>query len=173
MINGVKLICFYGPESTGKSVMAKHFAEIYQTEMVPEVAREIVTSNEFTAEDIIKIGKAQTARVIEKAKTANKFLFCDTDLITTQIYCQHYLKMVPPILLELEKQISYDAYFLFDIDVPWVTDGVRDLGLPSERTAMAEIFRVELQKRNQPFTRVHGNWNHRFSIVQSVISNIS
>ena len=86
MINGIHLICFYGPESTGKSTMAKFMAAHYQTEYVPEVAREMISSNNFTTEDIIQIGKAQNQRVREKLETANKVLFCDTDLITTQIY---------------------------------------------------------------------------------------
>ncbi|MBI3481387.1 MAG: AAA family ATPase, partial [Bacteroidetes bacterium] len=44
----MKLICFYGPESTGKSTMAKRLAEFYKTGFVPEVAREMITSNDFT-----------------------------------------------------------------------------------------------------------------------------
>ena len=67
----IKKICFYGPESTGKSAIAKHMAKLYHTEFVPEVSREIITSNDFTLEDIVRIGHAQTERVIEKTKTAN------------------------------------------------------------------------------------------------------
>lgn len=160
----VKKICFYGPESTGKSVMAKRFAEIFQTEFVPEVAREIVSSNEFTIEDIIRIGKAQTERVVEKTKIANKFIFCDTDLITTQIYCRHYLKIVPPILYQLEKQITYDTYFLFDIDVPWVEDGLRDLG--TQRAKMFDAFKDELEKRGISYTLVKGSWVERQQIIE-------
>src|SRR6516165_2870543 len=107
------LICFYGPESTGKSTMAKHFAELYDTEFVPEVAREIISSNDFSIDDIIRIGHAQTERVKEKLKTADKFLFCDTDLITTQIYSKKYLGVIPEILFKLENEIQYDKYFLF------------------------------------------------------------
>ncbi|UXE65284.1 MAG: ATP-binding protein [Chryseotalea sp. WA131a] len=164
MIDGIKLICFYGPESTGKSVMAKKFAEIYQTEFVPEVAKEIVSSNEFTIEDIIRIGKAQTERVMEKTKIANKFLFCDTDLITTQIYSRHYLKIVPPILYQLEKQITYDTYFLFDVDVPWVADGLRDLG--AHRAKMFDAFKDELEKRGISYTLVKGSWVERQQIIE-------
>jgi len=160
----VKLICFYGPESTGKSTMAKKMATHYQTEFVPEVAREIVSSNDFSLDDIVRIAKAQNERVKEKMKTANRFLFCDTDLITTQIYCRHYLKTVPSILHELEKEIKYDQYFLFDIDVPWVADGLRDLG--NERTEMFYVFKEELEKRDIQYTLVKGNWPKRASIIE-------
>lgn len=161
----VKKICFYGPESTGKSVMAKNMALHYQTEFVPEVAREIVSSNDFTFEDIIKIAKAQNARVVEKSKAANKLLFCDTDLITTQIYCRHYLKSIPPILFELEKEITYDQYFLFDIDVPWVADHLRDLG--ERRKEMFQTFEVELRNRQHSYHLVQGNWEEREKAIKA------
>ncbi len=155
----VKRICFYGPESTGKSTLAKRMAAIYSTEFVPEVSREMITSNDFTLDDIISIGHAQTQRVSEKTKVANKLLFCDTDLITTQIYCRHYLKEVPPILFELEKKITYDRYFLFDTDVPWVADGLRDLG--GRRVEMFEIFKNELDKRKISYQLLRGDFSTR------------
>jgi HTH-type transcriptional repressor of NAD biosynthesis genes len=157
--DSMKKICFYGPESTGKSTLAKRMAEIYHTEYVPEVSREMITSNDFTVEDIIRIGHAQTERVIEKSKIANKLLFCDTDLITTQIYSRHYLKVVPPVLFELEKKITYDQYFLFDIDVPWVDDGLRDLS--KRRQEMFAVFKTELDKRGINYELLQGSFADR------------
>jgi HTH-type transcriptional repressor of NAD biosynthesis genes len=169
-MNVVKKICFYGAESTGKSVMARHLAKVYHTEYVPEVAREIVNSNDFTVEDIINIAYAQTERVKEKTKTANRLLFCDTDLITTQIYCRHYLGVVPPILYELEKQIIYDQYFLFDIDVPWVADNMRDLG--NERGVMFDLFKHELEVRNIPYSLVRGDYKEREHFVRQELDKM-
>ncbi len=160
----VKKICFYGPESTGKSTLARAMAKHYHTEFVPEVSREIITSNNFTAEDIIIIGKAQTERVLAKEGTANKLLFCDTDLITTQIYSRQYLGIVPPVLYELEAMVKYDLYFLFDTDVPWVSDGLRDLG--ERRKEMYEVFKGELDRRKIPYTVVHGSYPERESMVR-------
>lgn len=169
----IKKICFYGPESTGKSVMAKKMAEIYKTEFVPEVARELITSNIFKREDIINIGRAQTERIFLKARKANKFLFCDTDLITTQIYSRHYLKVVPPVLYELEKMVEYDQYFLFDIDVPWVSDGLRDLGESQKRKEVFAIFKSELERRNIPYMLVSGDWDEREKIIVKALNNLA
>jgi HTH-type transcriptional regulator, transcriptional repressor of NAD biosynthesis genes len=163
----VKKICFYGPESTGKSTMAKLLAKKYKTEFVPEVSREMITTNDFSLEDIIRIGQAQTDRVIEKSKTANKLLFCDTDIITTEIYCRHYLKIVPEILFELERKITYDKYFLFEPDVPWIADGLRDLG--DRRAEMFEIFKKELDRRKISYELVNGTFEQRGEqIIRSV-----
>ena len=166
----IKIVCFYGPESTGKSTMAKHMAEIYNTEFVPEVAREMISSNDFSVEDIIRIGEAQTQRIKDKLKTANRVLFCDTDLITTQIYSQQYLKVVPEILFDLEKEIHYDNYFLFDIDVPWVADGLRDLN--NQRGMMMKIFEAELSKRNIQPIRVKGAWNEREAMIKAEVNKL-
>jgi HTH-type transcriptional repressor of NAD biosynthesis genes len=166
MINTIKVVCFYGPESTGKSFMAKKMADRYKTEFVPEVARELITSNDFNREDIIMIGRAQTERIFQKARKANKILFCDTDLITTQVYSRQYLKVVPPVLYELEKMVEYDRYFLFDIDVPWVKDGLRDLGDEKKREEMYEIFKSELERRNIPYVKVEGDWEEREKIIE-------
>ena len=163
-------VCFNGPESTGKSVMAKHLAEKYNTEFVPEVARELITSNDFTLDDIIRIGHAQTKRVKDKLGIANRFLFCDTDLITTQIYAQHYLNEVPPVLFALEKEIKYDHYFLFDVDVPWVSDGLRDLG--SMREQMMKIFHDAIAKRNIKSIMVRGSWQEREEIITNYINSM-
>ena len=172
MINNVKVVCFYGPESTGKSLMAKKLAEKYKTEFVPEVAREFITSNDFTREDIIMIGRAQTERIFQKARKANKILFCDTDMITTQIYSRHYLKVVPPVLYELEKMVEYDVYFLFDIDVPWVHDGLRDIGEEKRREEMYEIFKNELERRNIRYIKVQRDWDERERTITQEIAKL-
>lgn len=166
----VKKICFYGPESTGKSFLAQKLAVRYHTEFVPEVAREVVTSNEFTLDDIIKIGNLHVERIKEKTKTANRILFCDTDAITTQIYCRHYLGGVPDVLYELEKEIIYDQYFLFDVDVPWVSDGMRDLG--ERRKEMFDVFKKELETRNLPYLLVQGNYEERTNFVMEEVEKM-
>ncbi len=166
----VKKICFYGPESTGKSVLTKYFAKLYETEYVPEVAKEFITSNDFTLDDIVRIGLAQTERVLEKTKTANKLLFCDTDLITTEIYSRHYLHEVPPVLLELEAKIKYDVYFLLDIDVEWVPDGIRDLG--DRRQEMYEVFKEELEKRSISYVAVNGSWENRIQVIENFLDKL-
>jgi HTH-type transcriptional repressor of NAD biosynthesis genes len=166
----IKKICIYGPESTGKSTLTQRLAAHYQTEFVPEVAREIITSNDFTVDDIIRIGYAQHARIEQKTQTANKLLFCDTDVITTQLYSKHYLDVVPEILYDLEHQVSYARYFLLDIDVPWVADDLRDLG--HQREHMFAFFRQALEQRNIPYILVRGTYADREATIRQEIDRL-
>ena len=148
-------------------MLAESMATFYKTEFVPEVAREMITSNQFTVDDIIAIGYAQIERINEKILVADKLLFCDTDTITTQIYSQHYLGVVPEELFALEKQVEYDTYFLMDIDVPWIPDGLRDLG--RERNLMMKKFKEALDQRGISYTLVSGTYAEREEIVRREI----
>ncbi len=163
-------VCFFGPESTGKSFMAARMAEKYHSEFVPEVARELISSNDFTLEDIERIAEAHHKRVVEKSKTANRILFCDTDAITTEIYSRHYLGAVPDIVFDYQRIDTYEHYFLFDIDVPWVTDGLRDLG--DRREEMFALFRDALVTRNISFTLVSGSWMEREAIIEQRVRQL-
>lgn len=159
-----KKVCLYGPESVGKTTLAYQLANYFQTIIAHEVAREELTSNEFDVEKIIEIGKKQTNLVKKRLQGANKVLFCDTDLITTQIYSQQYFGKVPQELAELEREISYDLYCLLNIDTPWVADSLRDFG--HRRVEMFTVFKGELEKREIPYLLIEGTWEERFEKVR-------
>jgi len=167
----VKKICLFGPESVGKTVLSQKLAEYYKTVFVPEAARELLTTNDINEAIITKIGKRQTASVKERMAIANKLLFCDTDLLTTQIYAQHYLGFVPAILKSLEQEIAYDLYFLLDIDVPWVDDPLRDLG--HRRAEMYQVFKAELEKRQISYISIDGNWEERMDKMIAEINRLT
>lgn len=166
----VRKICFYGPESTGKTIMAQRMALKYQTEVVPEVARELLANNDFNADDIAQIAIAHCQRIQDKLRMANRILFVDTDAITTKIYSQYYLGQIPEVVHRMEEQVRYDHYFLFDIDVPWVADGLRDLG--DKRAMMFNTFKTNLEQRFIPYTLVKGTWEERETIVDHVINGL-
>lgn len=165
MENKVLKVCFYGPESTGKSTLAKEMADRFHTIFAPEVSREILDSNNFTLQDIEQVGRAQTERIQSLEKVANRLLICDTDILTTRIYSRHYLGEAPQLLDELEKEIRFDRYYLFNIDVPWISDGLRDLG--NQREYMMELFRRELELRNIKPVHVTGDYEQRAALVEA------
>jgi HTH-type transcriptional regulator, transcriptional repressor of NAD biosynthesis genes len=142
-------------------------AQQYDTAFVHEVSRDVISTNDFSLEDIVTIGHAQTQAVQEAEKRANKILFCDTDVITTQIYSDYYLHEIPPVLFDLEKEIRYDVYFLLDIDVPWIADGLRDLG--HKRQEMYEIFKNALEVRGIEYIKISGDFETRVAKIREVV----
>ncbi len=163
----IKRICLYGPESVGKTTLGRQLAAYYQTGFVHEVARDMLVTNDFSVADIIRIGQAQTDAVLGATQMANRLLICDTDVITTQIYAEVYLGQIPPVLYDLEKQVPYNLYLLLDIDVPWVADGLRDLG--HRRTELFARFKTALDSRGIAYVRVSGDWAARWATVVEAI----
>ena len=155
----VKRICFFGPESTGKTYMASSMAALYNTQWVPEAARTLLTSNEFTETDIVHIAITQQQDLFSKLASANKLLFCDTDVITTQIYAQHYFATIPQLLFDIEQQTPYDLYFLMNIDVPWIADSLRDMG--HQRAEMMQRFTSALEQRKIHYVFISGSYAER------------
>jgi HTH-type transcriptional regulator, transcriptional repressor of NAD biosynthesis genes len=157
----VKKVCLFGSESTGKSTMSQILAKYYETECVPEMARDLLGDRHCTYDDFPSIAYLQTGETFRKVLTANKLLICDSDLIITELYARIYFNDCPQVVLDLQKVISYDLYLFFEIDVPWVADGTRDLGDPEVRTRMRDMFRNALIERNIPFVTISGNWAER------------
>ena len=94
--NNLKIVLF-GPESTGKTVLARQLSAHYNTVFVPEYSRtyalEKLKSNEtLTAEDVMPIAKGQIFLENELSQKTNKLLICDTNLLETKVYAEVYTK---------------------------------------------------------------------------------
>jgi HTH-type transcriptional regulator, transcriptional repressor of NAD biosynthesis genes len=165
----VKKVCLFGSESTGKSTMAQILAAHYQTDWVPEMARDYLGDRHCVYDDFPPIAYLQTGEVLRKNLTANKLLICDSDLIITELYARIYFNDCPQVVIDLQKAVHYDLYLFFEIDVPWVADGTRDLGDPSVRAAMRDKFRNALIERNIPFVTISGDWAAREAKAKAAI----
>ncbi|UOY04738.1 ATP-binding protein [Muricauda sp. SCSIO 64092] len=161
----IKIVLF-GPESTGKTTLAKQLAKHYHTHWVPEYAREYLQKKWYDEgkicelEDLLPIAKGQMALENQLAKRANKILICDTDLLVTKVYSEAYFDdFCDPLLEKYALQNTYDLYFLTGIDVPWVPDDLRDR--PNERVKMLNLFKTALEKYQRTFVILEGNQEKR------------
>ncbi|TAI47895.1 AAA family ATPase [Flagellimonas allohymeniacidonis] len=165
--NLVKVVLF-GPESTGKTTLSRQLADHYQTEWVPEYAREYLQKKwdreQKTCEphDLLPIAYGQMRLENELAKKANKLLVCDTDLLETKVYSEaYYLGYCDPLLEQYALGNQYELYLLTYIDTPWVKDDLRDK--PDERERMFAYFKGTLEKYGRNFVTLKGEEEVRFS----------
>jgi len=164
--NGIIKVVLFGPESTGKTTLAKALAEHYNTRWVSEYMRTYLQEKWdkhkeiCTEEDMLPIAKGQVALENKQAEKANQFLFCDTNLLQNWVYAQVYFEEYSNSVLEKYVQKhEYQLYILCDIDVPWQADDLRDK--PNEREKMFSIFAKELKNRKHPFIHVNGDLSER------------
>jgi len=168
--NIVKIV-LTGPESTGKSTLAKQLAKHFDTVWVEEYLREFAekkySKNEkLVYEDNLLIAKGQLDLEEKAYAKANKYIFCDTDILQTVVYSYEYYGKVQP---ELEKQLKNDdtdLYLLLNLDVDWEEDPLRDL--PNDRERIFNSIKKTLTKFNKNYTIIKGN--NKIRLQNAIIS---
>lgn len=169
-------ITLYGPESTGKTTLAKQLAEHYKTEWIPEFAREYLQekwnkSQQICEEhDLLPIAIGQTKLENEGLNEANKILFSDTCLMVTKVFSDIYYGQTNPLLEKAAKKHKYDLFILTDVDVPWEKDDLRDS--PSKRKESFDIFEDALIKYNKPYLTLSGSKDKRLQKAISWIDTL-
>lgn len=170
-------IALFGPESTGKTTLARQLAEYYKTDWVPEFARDYLQekwdSNQqiCTVEDMLPIAYGQAKLENERTLTANKYLFCDTNLMVTKVFSEVYYNYCDPLLHEAACEHEYDLFFLTDIDVPWERDDLRDKA--EGRESVFAVFKQSLIDNNKPFITLSGDKDLRLKKAVAVIDDLT
>ncbi len=168
----LKRVCVFGPESTGKSTLAKKLANHFETTLVPEYARTYLEQlgNELEFKKLLDIAKGQAASEDALAPRANKVLITDTDPLSTTVWSQFLYQKCDPQLFDLAKSRSYDLYLLTDVDVPWVEDPVRYL--PEDRKNFHQLCESTLQNHRRKYVPISGSWELRFQTAVEAIERL-
>jgi len=168
----VKKICIFGPESTGKSVLAKKLAEHFDTVYAKEYAREFLDlkKGKCDYEDIEFIARGQIASEKALIKQANRILFSDTDIVTTAIWSDILFNKCPDWIKKKSFNSDFDHYIILNDDVPFVADPQRYL--PNQRQLSVKRCIDELEKRNLKYILIGGNWGERLSKSKAIVEKL-
>lgn len=166
-------IALLGPESTGKTVLAKQLAGYFNTKWVPEYARQFINklARAYEEADLLKIAKGQLQLEDEIASKLNGFLFCDTNLITIKIWSDHKYGHTAPWILNSLKTREYDFYLLMDTDISWEADPQREH--PHERQELFDLHKAYLDSNQLRYSVIIGQGEERFQNATRIIENFS
>ena len=156
-------IAILGPESTGKSTLAKALAEYYDAPWVPEYAREYIENLKlpYTYDDVCSIAHRQIEEetFYENQVTSIDFVVFDTELIITKVWFEYKYKTVPEFLSERLKAGFFDLYLLCAPDLPWQPDPFREHG--NDREFCFDWYKLEIEQTGKPYVVVSGIENKR------------
>jgi NadR type nicotinamide-nucleotide adenylyltransferase len=163
-----KIISIIGPESTGKSTLAKDLADHFGEPWVPEYARSYIEklNRPYTYEDLLAIAKGQIKVQSQLHPTAENYLICDTDLQVIKVWSLYKYKQLHPWVNEnLHKHLPH-LYLLTDIDLPWEEDPLREHPDPKTRKFLFDWYLELIQQTGIPYAIVSGSPTQR--LIQSL-----
>jgi len=168
--NKILRIAITGPESTGKTELARKLAIQFNTVFVPEYARTYVETlnRPYNYLDVIHIAHKQIELERNYSDQAVKYLFLDTELIITQVWLEVVYGNCPEWITNEISQSSIDYYLLCDIDIPWVEDRVRENG-GERREKLFQIYEQLLKTHGFGYKIISGIGDLRLRNALSAI----
>jgi len=166
-------IVFLGGPSTGKSTITKTMADEHQTVHMPEYGQTYWEQNavdrRLTKKQLIELAEEHIQHENNKLTQANRYLFTDTNAITTAAFCQYYHNSIPEKLLSLAQQTNhrYDIHIVCGDDIPY--DNTQDRSGEANRDRIQKHTISLLEHFNVPYYTIKGSINERKSQVNKIL----
>ncbi|MCB1685167.1 MAG: ATP-binding protein, partial [Pseudomonadales bacterium] len=94
-------LCLTGPESTGKTTLARSLAAHFNVPMVAEAARDYLGARQgYGEKDLLEIARLQIAAERDARSSHDGLLISDTDLLVLQIWWEEKFGPAPDLIRE-------------------------------------------------------------------------
>lgn len=169
----VTKVVFLGAPSTGKTTIAAHLAKEFKTVWMPEYGREYWEQNQvgrrLSLKQLEEIAEGHLAREEALLQSANCFLFCDTNALTTLTFATYYHGAPSERLKHFANEAAarYDLVFLCDSDIPFDDTGDRSGAV--NRDVFQKQIVADLISRRIPFITLRGSLEDRSRYVKEIL----
>jgi NadR type nicotinamide-nucleotide adenylyltransferase len=167
-------VMLLGAPSTGKTTLAARLAEAHGTIWMPEYGREYWERHQLERRlslgQLVELAEGHLEREERLLADANRYLFSDTNAITTAMFSQAYHGAVAPRLAELalQAQSRYDLVVVCDSDIPY--DDTWDRSGDADRQVFQKQILADLRVRRLPFLLVSGDVEARARRVGALLA---
>jgi NadR type nicotinamide-nucleotide adenylyltransferase len=164
-----------GPESAGKTTLAKDLAHELKVTWLPEYARKHleILNRPYRFEDVIEMAQVQLKKENELFNRSSGSLILDTNLLVYKIWIQEkYNREVDWIEKEIAKSKN-DFYLLCDMDISWTQDPLREHPKRIDRTRIFSLYHDFLKKNQFNFEIISGNKLSRLKKSIEIIDKLN
>ncbi len=155
-----RIISIVGPESSGKTTLARALATRFRAPWVEEYARGYLSGRPtYDETDLDMIARGQLALEEEALKDAPPVLVLDTDMLVILVWWREKYGEAPDWVEAAVRAQRDQAYLLARPDLPWEPDPLRESQYDRER--LFEVYRDALAERRAAFDIVGGSGQAR------------
>ncbi len=170
--NSLFRIVITGPESTGKTELAKDLAEKLGAVWIPEYARTYVENldHPYNYDDVIYIARHQIAQEARDSENIeNRILIFDTWLIITKVWLDLVFGKCPDWITDHIRSSKIDLFLVCATDLPWIADPVRENG-GEKREELFQIYCHEIRSFGFKYEVITGTGEARTNNALKALS---
>lgn len=166
-------VVLLGAPGTGKTTLAQRLAREFDTQWMPEYGREYWERHQrdrrLTLEQLVEIAEGHRLREDALLLQARRFLFTDTNALTTATFARYYHGSVPARLQQLadEGGRRYDLVLLCETDIPY--PDTWDRSGEVSRAAFQRQVVDDLRARKLPFFVLRGAIDERLETARQLL----
>jgi NadR type nicotinamide-nucleotide adenylyltransferase len=166
-------VVLLGAPSTGKTTLAAALAAEYQTVWMPEYGREYWDAHQvnrrLTLAQLLEIAQGHLVREEQRLQDARRYLFSDTNAITTYLFSRYYHGRAEPLLRQLAAQCAqrYQRVFLCEDDIPY--DATPDRSGEVQRREFQVAMRRYLDRHGIAYSPIRGSLTERIAAVKQIL----
>lgn len=171
------LVAVAGPESAGKTTIARQLAATFDVPWLQEYAREYLEARlaqtgdaSYDEADLATIAREHIRREADFAAFAPVGGVIDTDLIVILIWWNERFGVAPAWLHDAVSCQPKRFYLLCAPDLPWRSDPLRESRHDTER--LFHVYRATLERLQLPFATVTGQGEVRFRNACNAVRHI-
>ena len=152
---------FTGPESSGKTTLAKRIAELKNGVYIQEYARDYLNSlgKLYSKPDLLEIAKGQFSLQETAKEKRGGFICMDTDLITIKIWSEFKYGSCDKWILDRILSNKNSLYILCKPDMKWEADPLREN--PEQREELYQLYKNTLLDLKLNFIEIAGSKEER------------
>jgi len=175
----LKRVAIVGPESSGKSTLARNLASRFKTCYAPEYGRSYLDAVGFNLDEdaIVAIARGHRASEEALAREANRVLISDTECLITKMWSAELIGSVPDIVEEMVRESRYDLYLVSTTTQSWVADAQRVQPEIAARRAFEKQCIDALADMGRKYLVLTGDWRQReeqaFAAISKLISDMT
>lgn len=163
----MRKVIFTGPESSGKTTMAKWYSAEIGGVYVPEFARSYLESldRSYTVEDLKLIAKGQL-ELMKSATQSGLQPICDTGMLVIKIWAKLKFDFEMDSVNKSIENNPNDLYILCTPDIPWEPDPLRED--EHNRRFLFEYYIKTLNELNLSYIVLKGDMENRKKILSAL-----